>query len=301
MSSDGECLLDSVPVLKSTSGGCICEPTVRQRSCAIICSTCGKSVQVACLLQFFKSPRGEAVKNTHDWLKRFIEFTQLRFTCSTCRSQPHPGGSVPGVPQLVLSSDLSDIKKYVEKVSENVSGLILNVTCLENSTKVIIASDHSSQHENSSTQPLYASVALWLRLRPLLLLCPPISMKLLNLLSKHTMQKQKAMERETATIAIRNLGEYDSDAHYVIDRFDCFGCRAHIINMIRIGWPDKSSTKSRLLKVELSSVAEKTGLLRAAKYLKDHASTAHIHDIAMALTGRAPAAEGQTIAVSSVK
>ena len=182
---------------------------------------------------------------------------------------------VHGVPQPILPSDLSDIKKYVEAVNKNVSKLILNVTCLEVSAKAIIVNDHSFQQENSSTQLLHASVAPVAEIKTFTATVFSSLGETIKSAIEHTMQKLKAKERGNVTITIRNLGKYGSDADDVNDLFNCLRCRAHVINMVRIGRPDKSSTKFCLLKIELSSVVEKTGLLRAAEYLKDDAFSAH--------------------------
>ena len=85
---------------------------------------------------------------------------------------------------------------------------------------------------------------------------------------EQSMQKQRAVERENASVAIRNMVKYGSDADDVRSLLDYLGCHARIINLVRIGHHSNSPTNSRLLKIQLSSVAEKTNLLRCAKYLK---------------------------------
>ena len=121
------------------------------------------------------------------------------------------GGLTPPISpaiQTLFPSDLSDIKKYIKAVDKIVSELIRNVTCLEDNTKAIIISDHSVQHENSSIQPLHASVAPVAETKTFAAVVSFSFDEAVKSAIEHTMQKQKATKRGDATITIRNLGEW---------------------------------------------------------------------------------------------
>ena len=103
------------------SPGCSCVPAVKHRStCYISCLVFTQQVLLACLHNKFKSTNssGQNFTCNLEWLKAFLEFSDLRYACITCK-QKHQANYLLGKSSDVPAGDspfvsVSETNTFVE-------------------------------------------------------------------------------------------------------------------------------------------------------------------------------------------
>jgi hypothetical protein len=252
---------------------------------------CTKAVHLNCLLRQFKDAGNSPLKNNIDWLRDFIQFSSLLYRCGACVSSNNTvRAATVDVPSLPNNA-LGDLHSQIKNVGQRVDDLLdkqndllrklssfeplASVVCVEASSpnsssflacdqKEACAKD-SNVASSSACKPMSYSAA--------------VSNNLSDVVKSvivTTLQQQKDEERDKASVVIHNLPEHGTDARDVQELLDFLECRMRISSTVRIGRAMKSSKKPRLLKVVLSSAADRTRLLQVVKYLKDDRSTSSI-------------------------
>ena len=239
---------------------CICTPAVQHKSCSITCFDCTKPIYVLCLLQQFQQAGGAAARNNLEWIKDFVTCTGLRYRCPTCQQDARVSSALPSrKSQPGNSTDNLDTNEakgkfttQVNNLQDTISDISQQLANLQRTVALLVPTEAQSA-PLSSLPPAKQSYAA----------ATSDLTKAVKTAVNESIREQRAADREQKLVAIYNLRKCGDDVKNISELCEYTDCNVHVVKAIRIGQQPKKSPP-RLLRVELSSAAEKSCLLKAS-------------------------------------
>ncbi len=263
---------------------CICSiPPVRHKSCTISCVDCGSPVQLACLLQLFKQNGEEAFKNKHQWLKSFIDFYCLRYSCLTCRKK-QPSANLPGdfpagfsslqhgnSSALEIKESINLLNNQISDIQSKISDITVSIKQFNTKPSITISSDKTTPMDDdkggnevlknlsSAVPPSYANVV-----------SKDIE-KVVHSAVAHSLKLISFDDKASTSVFVYGMSESKEDMKNVSKLLDDDKFHS-IVQISRIGKFSNNSKKTskplcRPLKVEFQYREDRDWVLRNSKSL----------------------------------